>query len=366
MLKKYDFLIVGAGLFGAVFAREATDRGRRVLVIDSRDHVGGNCYTEEREGIQVHVYGSHIFHTANARTWAYINRFADFNHYYHRVKVNFEGRLYSFPINLMTLHQIWGVITPQDAERKLATVRQPVANSRNLEEWCLSQVGEELYRTFIQGYTAKQWGRMPTDLPASIIKRLPVRMTYDDHYFHTHDRYEGIPVGGYTAIFDRMLAGIEVRTGVDFFEERELLASLADRIVYTGPIDRLFGYRWGALDYRSLRFVHDVRDGDYQGCAVVNYTSAAVPYTRVVEHKHFAFSDAPRTVVTFEYPERFTGTNIPYYPINDKQNNTLYARYAEAARGSDMIMGGRLASYKYMDMDMVIGQALNRADQELG
>lgn len=363
MTLKYDFLIVGAGLFGSVFAREAADRGKRVLVIDRRPHLGGNCFTEEREGIHVHVHGPHVFHSASRRVWDYVTRFAAFHPYTHRVKADHEGRLYSFPINLMTLHQLWGVRTPEEARRKLESVRIPAEHPRNLEEWCLSQVGREIYETFIGGYTAKQWGREPKDLPAAIIRRLPIRLTHNDHYYQDHDRYEGIPVGGYTGIFHRMLSGIEVRTQTDFFEERALLERVAHKVVYSGPIDQLFGYRHGRLEYRSLRFDHEVQDGDHQGCAQINHTSLAVPYTRVVEHKHFERPEAPRTVVTFEYPQAFTGQNVPYYPVNDQENNALFARYEQEARRLDMILGGRLASYKYMDMDMVVGQALALAER---
>lgn len=361
----FDYLVVGCGMFGAVFARVMAEHGRRVMLIDKRRHIGGNCYTERVEGIDVHRYGAHIFHTSDPGVWQFVNRFALFNHYRHHVKVNFRGRLFSFPINLMTLHQLWGVSTPAEAQRKLAEVRRPCENPRNLEEWILAQVGREIYEMFVQGYTAKQWGRHPRELPAAIIRRLPIRTTCDDHYFD--DTFEGIPVGGYTRLFENLLDHPHIRfeVGVDFFAHRAELRQQATVLVYTGKVDEFFDYRFGSLAYRSLRFEDRALDGDFQGSSVVNYTAADVPYTRIIEHKHFALLDAPRTIVTYEYPEQYDETKIPYYPIRDEVNAALYERYRQLARDSGVIFGGRLGTYRYFDMHQVVAQAISTAKKEL-
>lgn len=360
----HDYLVVGAGLFGAVFARQMTDRGARCLVIDRRDHIGGNCHTERVEGINVHRYGPHIFHTESRKVWDYMCRWTEFNRFRLRPKVTHGGKVYSFPINMMTMHQLWGVVTPAEAEARLAEARVPVRSPGNLEEWVVSQVGWELYEKFIRGYTKKQWNRDPKDLPASIVKRLPIRLTYDEDYFN--DRYQGIPVGGYTGIFERMLEGIPVELGVDFLGDRGRLEGRARKVVYTGPIDEFFGYDMGHLEWRSLRFEREILDvQNHQGVAVMNYTEEQVPYTRICEHKHFEFGTGDRTVVTREYPQNWQRGAEPYYPINDERNNELYQRYRDRVDGARYVMGGRLADYKYYDMHHVVGSALARAEAEI-
>jgi UDP-galactopyranose mutase len=359
----FNYLIVGCGLFGAVFARAMAEHGARVMLIDKRSHIGGNCYSEQIEGIDVHRYGPHVFHTKNERVWQFVSRFAKFNHFRLRTPVNFRGRLFSFPINLMTLHQLWGVTSPEEAERKLASVRVPCEHPRNLEEWILAQVGHEIYETFIRGYTTKQWGRDPRELPAAIIRRLPIRCTYDDRYFD--DPFEGIPIGGYTRLVENLLDHDNIRfeTGVDYFAEREWVRQRAGTLVYTGKIDEFFDYRFGRLEYRSLRFEHRVLEGDFQGSAVVNYTAAEVAHTRITEHKHFAMLDSPRTVITYEYPDDYDETKIPYYPIRDEANSTRYEQYRRLAKSTSVIFGGRLGTYMYYNMDQVIAQALALAEQ---
>jgi UDP-galactopyranose mutase len=361
----HDYLVVGCGMFGAVFARVVAENGCRVMLIDKREHIGGNCYSERIEGINVHRYGPHIFHTNNEDVWRFVNRFVEFNHFRLRTPVNFRGRLFSFPINLMTLHQMWGVTSPEDAERKLAEVRIPCGNPGNLEDWILSQVGREIYETFIRGYTTKQWGRDPRELPASIIRRLPIRGTYNDRYFD--DRFEGIPIGGYTRLFENLLdhENIRFETGVDFFRERDWANRQAETLVYTGKIDEFFDYRFGQLEYRSLRFEHQVRDGDFQGSSIVNYTAAEVPYTRITEHKHFEMLESPRTVITYEFPDRYDETKVPYYPIRDERNESVYERYRKLAQETGVIFGGRLGTYMYYDMHQVVAQAICAADKEL-
>lgn len=361
----YDYLIVGAGLFGSVFAQQATEVGKRCLVVEKNDHIGGNCYTKEVEGINVHVYGPHIFHTDNDKIWEYMNRWTRFNHYVNRPKVHFKDKLYSFPINLMTLNQLWGVKTPEDAQRRLDLVKVKNDSPKNLEEWILSQVGKEIYETFIEGYTSKQWNRHPSKLPASIIKRLPIRLTFDDNYFN--DRYQGIPIGGYTPIFEKLLAGSEVLTGVDYFQERHLLSRLAKKTVYTGKLDQFFSYSLGRLEYRGLRFDTKILDcQDFQGNAVINYTEKNVPYTRITEHRHFDLKkDGEKTVVTWEYPDDWDESKVPYYPVNDDANNKLRDQYKElAAQRSDVIFGGRLASYMYYDMHQVVAAALHTWEKQ--
>ena len=359
MTTEYDYLIVGCGLFGSVFARQAAEAGKSCLIIDKRKHVGGNCYTEEKNGIHVHKYGPHIFHTNNDQVWGFINQWASFNNYVNRPKVSFKGNLFSFPINLFTLHQLWGVNTPEEAERKLEEVRLPIASPENLEEWILSRVGTEIYETFIYGYTKKQWNKEPRELPSSIIKRLPIRLTHDDNYFN--DKYQGIPIGGYAAIFHKMLEGIRVELGVDYLASRDYWDSKAKRTVYTGAIDEFFGNEHGTLEWRSLMFKDEFIDNcDYQGNAVVNYTEEHIPFTRIVEHKHFDYTNQPDTIITKEYPENWTSGQEKFYPINDERNNGLYLKYKKLIDKSKYIFGGRLADYKYYDMHQVIAASLHR------
>lgn len=356
----YDYIIVGSGLFGSIFAHEARRAGKTSLVLDKRPHVGGNCYTEKKDGVDVHVYGPHIFHTSDHRIWEFVNQFSQFNGYVNRPKVNFRGKIFSFPINLMTLHQLWGVSTPDEARKKLEEVRITCENPRNLEEWILSQVGQEVYETFIHGYTKKQWMREPKDLPSSIIKRLPIRLNFDDNYFN--DTYQGIPVNGYNEIFEGLLNGIDVATGEDFFSNRDKWEKMGRQIVYTGKIDEYFGYQHGELDYRTLRFEHTTQKGDFQGNAVVNYTAPEVPYTRITEHKYFqpqSVHKIENTVWTKEYPAEWTKDSVPYYPVGDEKNVEIYRKYKQLADSqSNVVFGGRLAEYKYYDMHQVVGSAL--------
>jgi UDP-galactopyranose mutase len=363
-MAQYDYLVVGSGMFGAVFARRAAECGKRVLVIDKREHAAGNCYSEKIAGVEVHRYGPHIFHTDNERVWTFINRFTQFNNYVHHGRVRHGGQTYSFPINLMTLSHLWGVQTPLEAERKLREVRVPCESPRNLCDWILSQVGEELYEIFVRGYTAKQWGRDPAELPPSIIRRIPIRQTYDDRYFS--DRFQGIPIGGYTRMFENMLDhdAIEVLLGVDYFEHAKDLKQAAVQTVYTGKIDEFFDYRFGELEYRSLRFEHEVLEGDFQGAAIMNYTEADVPFTRITEHKHFEFQTSSHTVITREYPAPCDRRQTPYYPIRDAANTALYEHYRTEAQRAGLLFGGRLATYQYYDMHQVVAQALVLADKE--
>lgn len=361
-----DVLIVGSGLFGATFARRCLDAGKSVRVLERRDHIAGNCHTQVVDGIVRHVYGPHIFHTNDRRIWDWVRRFGTFNAFVNRPKVNYRGRIYSFPINLFTLHQLWGVTTPEEAEARLAAERVPIAEPRNLEEWVLSQVGEEVYRTFIHGYTKKQWMREPRDLPASIVKRLPIRTTFDDNYYT--DRYQGIPEQGYTALVANMLDGARVELGVDYLRDREKWDASAGLVVYTGSIDRFYEYRHGRLDYRTLRFdTRRLETPDHQGNAVVNYTDERVPYTRVIEHKHFLGTKSDHTDVTYEYPTAWESDAEPYYPIGDEANLDLFRRYARLAGAEKrIIFGGRMAQYRYFDMHQVIGGALESASRFLG
>jgi UDP-galactopyranose mutase len=351
-------------MFGSVFARCAAEAGRRVLVVDRRPHIAGNCFSEAVDGVEVHRYGPHIFHTRDAGVWEFVNRFTEFNHYRHRGLVRNGERLLSFPINLATLHQVWGVMTPEEATARLEAAREP-ADGDNLESWIVSQVGRELYELFIRGYTAKQWGRDPRDLPASIIKRIPIRLTWDDNYFD--DPYQGIPVGGYMRMFANMLdhENIRVETEVDFFDHRRELERAAAQLVYSGKIDEFYDYRFGELDYRSLRFQTVEQAGDFQGASIVNYTSADVPYTRIVEHKHFALQQTERTVVTYEYPQKYERGREPFYPIRDWRNTNVYERYRQISQTGQVIFGGRLGSYQYFDMHQVVGQAMATAKREL-
>lgn len=370
---KYDYLIVGAGLYGSVFACEMHRRGRQVLLIDRRKHIAGNIYTENVEGIQVHRYGAHIFHTSDKRIWDYVNQFAEFNHYINSPVARCHGELYNLPFNMNTFNKMWGVVTPDEAKAKIAEqiAQLHITEPKNLEEQALSLVGRDVYEKLVKGYTEKQWGRACSELPAFIIKRLPLRFTYDNNYFN--DRYQGIPIGGYTAMVEKMLQGIEVRTGVSYREfaveeERDGRIHVADhegntygKIVYTGMLDEYFDFILGHLEYRSLRFeTETLKDCDnYQGNAVVNYTEREVPYTRVIEHKHFEFGTQPSTVITREYPAVWKEGEEPYYPINDERNDALLKEYLKLAeKKPHVIFGGRLGQYKYYDMDKVIAQAL--------
>ena len=364
---KYDYLIVGAGLFGAVFAQKAKEAGKSVLVIDKRPHVGGNIYTENIEGIQVHKYGAHIFHTNDKSVWEYVNRFAEFNRYTNSPMANYKGELYSLPFNMLTFNKMWGVITPDEAKRKIAEQRDAacIKEPKNLEEQAISLVGTDIYEKLIKGYTKKQWGRPCDELPAFIIKRLPVRFTYDNNYFNA--LYQGIPVDGYTSMVEKMLDGIEVRLNTDYLANKDELDSLASKIVYTGAIDAYFGYKFGALNYRSIRFETEILDMEnYQGNAVINYTDEETPYTRIIEHKHFVFGTQKKTVISKEYSQEWTPQIEPYYPINDDANTALYEKYKTLAENEkNVIFGGRLGHYRYYDMDAVILAALNVAESEL-
>ena len=358
---QYDYLIVGAGLFGAVFAHEAKAAGKTCLVVDKRDHIAGNIYTEEVEGINVHRYGAHIFHTNNKEVWDYVNRFAVFNRYTNSPVANYHGEIYNMPFNMNTFNKMWGVVTPAEAHAKIEEQRAAhfTPEPKNLEEQAINLVGTDIYEKLVKGYTEKQWGRPCTELPAFIIRRLPVRFTYDNNYFNA--LYQGIPNGGYTKMVEKMLDGIEVRLGVNYLKDKAELDKLAGRVIYTGPIDAYFDYSLGALQYRSGRFETEVLDTpNYQGNAVVNYTDAETPYTRVIEHKHFEFGDQPKTVISREYSAEWKPGDEPYYPVNDEANNTLYARYkAMADAEPHVVFGGRLGEYKYYDMDKVIESALN-------
>lgn len=369
----YDYLIVGAGLYGAVFARQAADAGKKVLVVEKRDHVAGNAYTDVVEGICVHRYGAHIFHTNDDEVWDYVRRFAAFNRFTNAPLANDRGKLYSLPFNMYTFYSMWGVVTPQEAEAKIAAQRAEVSGApRNLEEQAISLVGREIYETLVKGYTEKQWGRDCKELPTFIIKRLPVRFTFDNNYFNA--LYQGIPVGGYTRMVERMLGGIEVRLGVDYLENKAPLDALAERVVYTGPIDAYFRYALGTLEYRSVRFETELLDTpNFQGNAVVNYTDRAVPWTRIIEHKWFTFgrdesgAELPKTVISREYSSEWKRGDEPYYPLNDERNNSLYQAYRKLACAEDkVVFGGRLGEYRYYDMDQVIRCALDKARELLG
>lgn len=371
-MKEYDYLIVGSGLFGATFTYRAKQAGKKCLVIDKRNHKGGNVYCENIEGINVHKYGAHIFHTSKKEVWNFVNSIVEFNRYTNSPVANYKGKLYNLPFNMNTFYQMWGVVTPQEAkekikEQKAAAVKSMqqagIVEPRNLEEQAISLIGTDLYRTLIKGYTEKQWGRKCTELPAFIIKRLPVRFVYDNNYFN--DKYQGIPIGGYNKLIDGLLGGIEVKTGIDFFENRNYWENIAEKIVFTGKIDEFYDYRFGKLEYRTVIFEEEIHDCcNYQGNAVVNYTDKDVPYTRIIEHKHFEMfgseiDNCPKTVISKEYSTEWKDGMEPYYPVNDKKNNDLYALYKELAdKTENVIFGGRLAEYKYYDMAPIIEKVL--------
>ena len=364
-MSKYDYLVVGSGLYGAIFAHEANKRGKKVLVIDKRPNIAGNIYTEEVEGINVHKYGAHIFHTNHKEVWQYITQFAEFNRFTNSPVANYKGELYSLPFNMYTFNKMWGVVTPEEAAAKIEEQRQEIKGEpKNLEEQAISLVGRDIYEKLIKGYTEKQWGRPCTELPSFIIKRLPVRLTFDNNYFNA--LYQGIPMGGYTKMVENMLEGIEVRLNTDYLENKEELDSLADKVVYTGPIDAYFNYKLGTLEYRSVRFETEVLDKpNFQGNAAVNYTDAETPWTRIIEHKWFEFGTQPKTVISREYSSEWKLGDEPYYPVNDEKNGALYAEYKKLGEAeTKVIFGGRLGEYKYYDMDAVIAAALDRVKKE--
>lgn len=368
----YDYLIVGSGLYGSVFAQEAKKKGKKVLVIDKRSNIAGNIYTEKVEGINFHKYGAHIFHTNNEKVWKYVNQFATFNRFTNSPVANYKGELYSLPFNMYTFNKIWGVVTPEEAMAKIEEQRKEITSEpNNLEEQAISLVGRDIYEKLIKGYTEKQWGRNCKDLPSFIIKRLPVRLTFDNNYFDA--LYQGIPIGGYTKMVENMLEGIEVRLGVDYLENKEELDKLADKVIYTGPIDAYFNYSLGTLEYRSVRFENEVLDiPNYQGNAAVNYTDRETPWTRIIEHKWFEFgkdeegNNLPKTIISKEYSSEWKPGDEPYYPVNDEKNSSLYQKYKElASKEEKVIFGGRLGEYKYYDMDQVIDAALLVSKKEI-
>ena len=364
---KYDYLIVGSGLFGSIFTYEANKKGKKCLVIEKRPHVGGNIYTENVDGIQVHKYGAHIFHTSNKDVWNYINQFAEFNRYTNSPVARYKDELYNMPFNMNTFHALWGVIIPDEAKAKIEEEKKEagITEPKNLEEQAISLVGKTIYEKLVKGYTEKQWGRKATELPSFIIKRLPVRFIYDNNYFN--DSYQGIPIGGYTQIIEKMLDGIEVRLNYDYFDHKNELKDIADKIIFTGPIDKFYDYKFGELEYRSLRFeTETLNTSNYQGNAVVNYTEYEVPYTRIIEHKHFDYVDMDKTIITREYPAKWDKDKEPYYTINDEKNTNIYNKYKELSEKDDkVIFGGRLGQYKYFDMDKVIAEALKCVEKEL-
>lgn len=360
-MKEYDFLIVGAGLYGAVIAFRARQAGKKVLVIDKRPHIGGNLYCENIEGINVHKYGAHIFHTSNKKVWDFVNSIVEFNRYTNSPIANYKGKLYNLPFNMNTFYALWGTKTPQEAKEIIERQRRDagIENPKNLEEQAISLVGKDIYEILIKGYTEKQWGRKATDIPAFIIKRIPVRFTFDNNYFN--DTYQGIPIGGYNKLIDGLLDGVEVKCNLDFHTNRQILENIAHKIVYTGPIDEYYNYCFGKLEYRTLRFEEEILEFDnYQGNAVVNYTEADVPYTRIIEHKHFEFGTQPKTVISKEYSSEWHEGCEPYYPVNDEKNEKLCNQYMNLAqKESNVYFGGRLAEYKYYDMHQIVEKALN-------
>ena len=366
-MKQYDYVIVGSGLFAGVWAYLANKQGEKCLVIEKRDHLGGNIYCEDVGGIHVHKYGAHIFHTSNREVWDFVNSLAEFNRYTNSPVANYKGEMYNMPFNMNTFSKMWGISTPQEAKDIIASQRSSITGEpKNLEEQAISLVGVDIYQKLVKGYTEKQWGRDCKELPAFIIKRLPVRYTYDNNYFN--DLYQGIPIGGYNVIIDKLFEGCDVETGVDYLEHREHYDALGETVVYTGTIDAYYQYQFGKLEYRSLRFESEVLDEEnHQGVAVVNYTDRETPYTRVIEHKHFEFGTQPKTVITREYPADWKEGMEAYYPVNDEKNQTLYQQYAALAENENhVIFGGRLAEYKYYDMDAVIASALKRTAEYMG
>ena len=365
-MKKYDYVLVGGGLYSGVFAYLAKQKGKKCLVVEKREHMGGNIYCEETEGIHVHRYGAHIFHTSNKRVWQFVNELAEFNRYTNSPVANFKGEMYNMPFNMNTFSRMWGISTPAEAKAKIEEQKASITGEpKNLEEQAISLVGRDIYEKLVKGYTEKQWGRDCKELPAFIIKRLPVRFTYDNNYFN--DLYQGIPIGGYNVIIEKLFEGCDIEMGVDYLENKEYYDGLGERVIYTGTIDAYYGYQFGKLEYRSLRFDTQVVDTDnYQGVAVVYYTDRETPYTRIIEHKHFEFGTQPKSVITKEYSVDWSEGMEPYYPVNDGKNQDLFQRYAALAEKEDqVIFGGRLGEYKYYDMDKVIESAMNRAEKEL-
>lgn len=354
-MSKYDYLVVGTGFFGSVFAHEKRKQGYKVLAVEKRNHIGGNCYTENKNGINIHKYGPHIFNTNSLKIWDYIQQFTTFNHFSYRPKVNYQGNLYSFPINLMTLYQLWGVKTPKEARLYLDHKVEAISEPANLEEFVLSKVGREIYETFIYGYTKKQWGTEPKNLPSFIIKRIPIRLTFDDNYYNS--KYQGIPIGGYTRIFEKLLDGIQVIQDCNYLNNKDSFKNVADKIVYTGAIDEYYGYQYGQLEYRSLSFKEEHHKGDYQGIAAINYTEQKIPYTRIIEHKHFEFIESDTTIITKEYPQDWDISKERYYPINSPRNDELYLKYKNI-ENDKVLFGGRLGTYRYFNMDQIIAAAL--------
>lgn len=370
---KYDYLVVGSGLYGAIFAHEAKAKGKSVLVVDKRPNIAGNVYTEKQEGINVHMYGAHIFHTNDKRVWNYITQFAEFNRFTNSPVANYKGELYSMPFNMYTFNKMWGVVTPEEAAAKIDEQKKEITGEpKNLEEQAISLVGRDIYEKLVKGYTEKQWGRDCKELPAFIIKRLPVRLTFDNNYFNA--LYQGIPIGGYTKMVENLLDGIEVRLNTDYLEHKAELDTLADKVVYTGPIDAYFGFKLGTLEYRSVRFENETLDiPNFQGNAAVNYTDRETPWTRIIEHKWFEFgkdedgNDLPKTIISREYSSEWKAGDEPYYPVNDEKNGKLYAKYKELAdKETGVIFGGRLGEYKYYDMDTTIASVLDMCEKELG
>ena len=370
---KYDYLVVGSGLYGAIFAHEAKAKGKSVLVVDKRPNIAGNVYTEKQEGINVHMYGAHIFHTNDKRVWNYITHFAEFNRFTNSPVANYKGELYSMPFNMYTFNKMWGVVTPEEATTKIEEQKKEITGEpKNLEEQAISLVGRDIYEKLVKGYTEKQWGRDCKELPAFIIKRLPVRLTFDNNYFNA--LYQGIPIGGYTKMVENLLDGIEVRLNTDYLEHKAELDALADKVVYTGPIDAYFGFKLGTLEYRSVRFENETLDiPNFQGNAAVNYTDRETPWTRIIEHKWFEFgkdedgNDLPKTIISREYSSEWKAGDEPYYPVNDEKNGQLYAKYKELAdKETGVIFGGRLGEYKYYDMDTTIASVLDMCEKELG
>jgi len=370
---KYDYIVVGSGLYGAIFAHEAKAKGKSVLVVDKRPNIAGNVYTEKQEGINVHMYGAHIFHTNDKRVWNYITQFAEFNRFTNSPVANYKGELYSMPFNMYTFNKMWGVVTPEEATTKIEEQKKEITGEpKNLEEQAISLVGRDIYEKLVKGYTEKQWGRDCKELPAFIIKRLPVRLTFDNNYFNA--LYQGIPIGGYTKMVENLLDGIEVRLNTDYLEHKAELDALADKVVYTGPIDAYFGFKLGTLEYRSVRFENETLDiPNFQGNAAVNYTDRETPWTRIIEHKWFEFgkdedgNDLPKTIISREYSSEWKAGDEPYYPVNDEKNGKLYAKYKELAdKENGVIFGGRLGEYKYYDMDTTIASVLDMCEKELG